>query len=60
MAQQVKNPAATHETQVQSLGWKMPWRRKQRPTPVFLPEKPHAQRCLMGYSPKGCKELDTA
>ena len=35
------------------------WRRKWQPTPVFLPEKSHGQRSLVGYSPWGCKELDT-
>ena len=29
------------------------------PTPVSLPEKSHGQRSLVGYSPWGCKELDT-
>ena len=29
------------------------------PTPVLLPEKSHGQRSLVGYSPKGHKELDT-
>ena len=29
---------------------KMPWRRKQQPTPVFLPGKSHGQRSLVGYS----------
>ena len=38
---------------------KIPWRRKWQPSPVFLPEKSHGQRSLMGYSPWGCKELDT-
>ena len=38
---------------------KIPWRRKWQYTPVFLPEKPHGQRRLAGYSPKGHKELDT-
>ena len=28
-------------------------------TPVFLPEKSHRQRSLVGYSPKGHKESDT-
>ena len=28
-------------------------------TPVFLPGKSHGQRSLAGYSPWGCKELDT-
>ena len=35
-------------------------RRKWQPTPVFLPEKSHGQGNLVGYSPWGCKELDTA
>ena len=38
---------------------KIPWRRKRRPTPVFLPGEFHGQRSLAGYSPWGCKELDT-
>ena len=38
---------------------KIPWRRKWQPTPVFLPEKSHGQRSLMGYSPQGRKESDT-
>ena len=33
--------------------WKIPWRRKWRPTPVFLPGQFHAQRSLVGYSPRG-------
>ena len=36
------------------------WSRKRHPTPVFLPGKLHGQRCLVGYSPWGCKELDSA
>ena len=38
---------------------KIPWKRKWQPTPVFLSRKFHGQRCLAGYSPQGCKELDT-
>ena len=33
-------------------------RRAWQPTPVFLPGKSHGQRCLAGYSPRGCRELD--
>ena len=29
------------------------------PLQFFLPEKFHGQRSLVGYSPWGCKELDT-
>ena len=36
------------------------WRREWQPSPVFLPGEPHGQRSLKGYSPWGCKELDTA
>ena len=32
------------------------WRRKWQPTPVFLPEKSHGQRGMVGYSPYGHKE----
>ena len=38
---------------------KIPWRRKWQPTPVFLPGKFQGHRSLAGYSPRGCKELDT-
>ena len=61
MAQQVKNPPVMHEmqeTQVQLWVGKIFWRRKWQPTPVFLPEKSHEQRSLVGYSPKGRKESD--
>ena len=35
------------------------WRRKWQPSPVFLPGESQGQRNLEGYSPWGCKELDT-
>ena len=38
---------------------KIPWSRKWQPAPVFLPEKFHGQRSLVGYSPWGHKESDT-
>ena len=38
---------------------KIPWRRKWQHTPVLLPRKAHGWRSLLGYSPWGCKELDT-
>ena len=40
--------------------WKIPWRRAGRPTPVFLPGESHRDRSLVGYSPQGHTELDTA
>ena len=30
---------------------KNPWRRAQKPTPVFLPGESHGQRSLVGYDP---------
>ena len=67
MAQRVKHLPAMWETWVWSLGWENPlekekatlWRTKRQPTPVLLPGKSHGQRSLVGYSPWGCKELDT-
>ena len=38
---------------------KVPWSREWLPTPVFLPGEFHGQRSLTGYSPWGCKDLDT-
>ena len=57
-AQSVKNQLAMQETRVPSRGWKIPWRRKWLPTPVFLPGKSHGQRSLAGYNPRGRKESD--
>ena len=37
---------------------KILWRREWQPTLVFLPEKSHGQRSLVGYSLWGCKESD--
>ena len=64
VAQTVKNPHAN--TGAAGDGgfspWvgKIPWRREWLPTSLFLPEEPHGQRSLAGYSPFGHKELDTA
>ena len=35
------------------------WGRKWQPTPVFLPEKSHGQRSLVGSSLRGRKESET-
>ena len=45
----VENLPAVQETQVQSLGWEDPWRRKWQPTPVFLPGEFHGQRNSFQY-----------
>ena len=50
----VKNLPASAEGKRNGLDpWvgKIPWRRKWQPILVFLPEKFHGQRCLVGYSP---------
>ena len=39
---------------------KIPWSRKWQPTPVFLSVESHGERSLVGHSPSGHKELDTA
>ena len=54
---QVENPPAKQETWVDLWVKKIPWRRKQQPTSVFLPEKSHGQRSPVPYGSKGCKEL---
>ena len=37
---------------------RFPWRRTWKPTPVFLPGKPHGQRSLVSYSsPWGRKRV---
>ena len=58
MIQWVKNPPSTKETQVWSLGWEDPLRRKRQPTPVLSPRKSHGQRSLVVYIPQDRKELD--
>ena len=56
----VKNrPASAGETEFSPWVRKTPWRRKRKPTPVFLPGKFHGQRSLVDYSPWGHKESDT-
>ena len=52
VAKLVKNPPATRESWVQSLGWKVPGRRERLPTPVFWPREFHGL-----YSPWGHTEF---
>ena len=58
VAQSVKNLPAMEETWIQSKGREAPLEKKWQPTPVFLPGEFYGQRRLVGYSPRGCKELD--
>ena len=62
MAQRVKNLPAMQEPQetwVLSQDQKNPLEEAWQPTPIFLPQKSHGQRSLVGYSPWGHKESDT-
>ena len=54
-----KELPAMQETRVQSLSQEDPLEKGMVPTPVFLPGEFNGQRSLVGYSPWGCKELDT-
>ena len=38
----------------------MPWRRKWQPILISLSRRSHGQKSLVGYSPRGCQESDTA
>jgi len=52
----VKSPptnAGDKDMCVRSLGWEDPLEEEMANNPVFLPEKFHAQRSLVGYSPWG-------
>ena len=51
---------ACNAGELSSIHGKIPWRREWLPTPVFLPGQFHGQMSLVGYSPWGHKELDTA
>ena len=48
----------TKETGVWLQGWEDPLEKEMELTPVFMPEKFHGQRGLVGYSPRGPAELD--
>ena len=43
-------PAKCRRPRFDLWAGKIPWRKKWQPTPVFLPEKSHRQRSLMGHS----------
>ena len=59
VAQLVKNLPGVRETRVRSLGWEdSPGEGNGNPLQYSCREN-HIQRSLVGYSPKGHKELDT-
>ena len=59
-----KNLPAMRETQGMRVqywgGERSPGGQKWQPTPVFVPEKSHGESSVVGYSPKGRKESNTA
>ena len=54
---EIKTLPTVQETQVHSLGGKIPQRRKWQATPIFLPGKSYGQRNLEGYSLWGHKRV---
>ena len=65
---EVKVNCMTHQEILEKNIWKLfpftspllpSWRRKWQPTPVFWPGGFHGLKSLAGYSPRGCKEMDT-
>ena len=61
VAQTVKNlPAMQQRYRFDPWVRKVVCRRKWLPSPVFLPGELLGQKSLVGCSPWGCKELDTA
>ena len=58
LAQGQRTHLPKQETWVPSWVGKLPWRRAQQPTPVFLPGDSHRQKSLAGYS-QVTKEADT-
>ena len=53
--QRIHLPVQETEMRVRFLGQKVPWSRKWQRTPVYLPEKLHGQRSLLGSSAWGCR-----
>ena len=58
VAQRVKNPPAMRETWAPSLGWEDPLEKKMGTHSNTLAWKIPGQKNLVGYSPRGPKELD--
>ena len=59
VAQIANNKPVMQETWVLSLRQHNPLENSMYTIPVFLPGKRHGQRSLVGYSPRGGKELGT-
>ena len=59
VVQTINDLPAMQEIQVQSLGQEDFMEKGMTATPGFFPGESQGQRSLAGYSPSGCKELDT-
>ena len=59
VVQMVKNLPAMQETWIRSLDWEDPLEKGMAVLQCSCSENPHGQRSQVGYSPWGCKELDT-
>ena len=57
VAQRLKRLPAMQETWVRSLGWEDPLEKEMA---THYAGESHGWRSLVGYSPRGRKELDTA
>ena len=57
VAQMVKNPPSMWETWVWSWVGKIPWRRKQQPTPIFLPGESSWTKEPGGLQPVGLQRV---
>ena len=55
----VKHLPTMRETQVRSPGWEDPLEKEIVTHSSILPRKSQGWRSLVGYSPRGRKELDT-
>jgi len=51
-------PANPGDIELDPWVGKIPCKKKQQPTPVFLPGKPHGQKRPAGYNPCPAKESD--
>ena len=49
----------TQDMKVQSLGQEDPLEKEMATHFNILAQRIHGQKSLVGYSPRGCKELDT-
>ena len=59
MGQRLKCLPAMRENWVRSLGWEDPLEKEMVTHSSILAWKSHGWRSLVGYSSRGCKELDT-